>query len=97
MSSVVQPGNSDPQRDARGIPVISDAAVAPAGFNGTGRMTLGGPLVDPATGVTTSGATSDHPPCTRTVTDNCLQTYERRSYSRLPRCPGHPSCRKSEG
>jgi hypothetical protein len=38
-------------------------------------------MVDPATGATVTGAGADasYPPCTRTVTDNCVQTYERRS------------------
>lgn len=74
---VVQPSNADPEHDARGIAVISDPAVVPAGFNGTAGTGVGGPLVDPATGATMTGADASHPPCTRTVTDNCVQTYER--------------------
>ena len=72
MNPVVQPSNAAPERDARGIPVISDPAVVPAGFNGTTGTGVGGPMVDPAT-----GADASHPACTRTVTDNCVQTYER--------------------
>jgi hypothetical protein len=75
---VVQPSNAAPKRDARGIAVISDPAVVPAGFNGTTGTGMGGPLVDPATGNTVTGADAAHPPCTATVTDNCVQTYERR-------------------
>ena len=71
----VAPGNTAPERDARGIPVISDPAVAPAGFNqppqpgGTGVPASATPAP-----MTDSGPT---PPCSRTVTDNCIQTNER--------------------
>jgi hypothetical protein len=77
MNPVVQPSNANPEHDARGIAVISDPAVVPAGFNGTTGTGVGGPLVDPATGATATGAEMSHPACTRTVTDNCVQTYER--------------------
>ncbi|HET9639734.1 MAG TPA: hypothetical protein VFP12_11045 [Allosphingosinicella sp.] len=77
MNPVVQPSNANPERDARGIAVISDPAVVPAGFNGTTGTGVGGPMVDPATGATMTGADASHPPCTATVTDNCVQTYER--------------------
>jgi hypothetical protein len=76
MSQVVQPSNASPERDARGIAVISDAATVPAGWNGLAGTAMGGPLVDPATGKTMSSADS-YPACSATVTDNCLQTYER--------------------
>jgi len=77
------PSNAAPERDARGIAVISDPATVPPGFNGTpSTMTgVGGPLVEPSdTGATATAATTPdatYPACTRTVTDNCLQTYER--------------------
>jgi len=74
---VVAPSNADPEHDARGIAVISDPAVVPAGFNGTTGTGVGGPLVDPATGTAMTGADASHPPCSKTVTDNCVQTYER--------------------
>ncbi|HEX8572290.1 MAG TPA: hypothetical protein VF759_06025 [Allosphingosinicella sp.] len=74
---VVQPSNAAPERDARGIAVISDPAVVPAGFNGAAGAGVGGPMVDPATGSTVTGAESAHPACSKTVTDNCVQTYER--------------------
>jgi hypothetical protein len=77
MNPVVQPSNAAPEHDARGIAVISDPAVVPAGFNGTTGAGVGGPLVDPATGATVTGAETSHPACTRTITDNCVQTYER--------------------
>ena len=74
--SLVQPSNSNPERDARGIAVISDPAVVPAGWNGTAAGTaMGGPEIDPATGE--PAAPEIYPACTATVTDNCLQTYER--------------------
>ena len=74
-SQVVQPSNANPERDARGIPVISDAAVAPPGFNNPPGM--GGPLVDASQPAAQMPATQSYPPCTRTVTDHCVQTYER--------------------
>lgn len=72
---IVAPGNTNPERDARGIPVISEAAVVPSGWNGMSGAAVGGPLVDPATGE--AGADADYPACSRTVTDNCVQRYER--------------------
>jgi hypothetical protein len=80
--AVVQPSNADPEHDARGIAVISDAAVVPAGWNGVSGTAMGGPLVDPTTGETVDTADSSYPACTATVTDNCLQTYERGRKSR---------------
>jgi hypothetical protein len=74
--AIVQPSNADPEHDARGIAVISDPAVVPSGFNGVAGTALGGPLVDPATGATVDTDAS-YPACTATVTDNCVQTYER--------------------
>jgi hypothetical protein len=77
------PGNADPEHDARGIAVISDAATVPAGYNGTPAPLngMGGPLVDPsdtaATGEPAAIPDASYPACTRSVTDNCLQTYER--------------------
>ena len=82
---VALPSNASPELDARGIVVISDAAAVPAGYNGTpAPLTgMGGPLVDPAAAATGEpAATPDasYPACTRTVTDNCVQTYERRRH-----------------
>ena len=77
------PSNAAPERDARNIVVISDAAVVPAGFNGTPAPLngMGGPLVDPAdtvaVGEPATTPDASYPACTRTVTDNCVQTYER--------------------
>jgi hypothetical protein len=74
--AVVAPSNANPEHDARGIAVISDPAAVPAGWNGITSGAMGGPLVDPVTGATVNADTS-YPACTATVTDNCLQTYER--------------------
>ncbi|HEX8655853.1 MAG TPA: hypothetical protein VF693_11605 [Allosphingosinicella sp.] len=72
----VAPGNTNPETDARGIPVISAPAVAPQGWNGNGPPApAGGPAPS-------MGAATDLPPCSRTVTDRCVQTYER---GRAPR------------
>jgi hypothetical protein len=73
--TVVQPSNAAPERDARGIPVISAPAIVPIGYNGTTGEAMGGPLLDPTTGQPI--ADSSTRACTRTVTDHCLQTYER--------------------
>ncbi len=76
---IVQPSNADPELDARGIAVISDPAVAPAGFNQGPIMVpaVGGPFVDTSAALTTQPATEAYPACSSTVTDNCVQTYER--------------------
>lgn len=75
---VVAPGNTAPERDARGIPVLSDPAVSPPGYNQpAGTNGVGGPMVDPSQPPAPQPATTDYPPCSRTVTDHCVQTYER--------------------
>jgi hypothetical protein len=71
----VAPGNANPERDARGIPVISDPATAPVGFNTQPGM--GGPVADPSLPPPPQPATDSYQACSRTVTDNCVQTYER--------------------
>jgi hypothetical protein len=73
---VAEPSNADPERDARGIPVISASARVPDGYNGVSGTAVGGPLLDPATGAELSDDAS-YPACTASVTDNCVQTYER--------------------
>jgi hypothetical protein len=74
--AVVEPSNAAPERDARGIAVISAAAVVPPGWNGTAAgEAMGGPELDSVTGEAV--APESYPACTRTVTDKCLQTYER--------------------
>jgi hypothetical protein len=75
-AQLVQPGNANPERDARGIAVISAPAVAPAGWNGVpASAAMGGPELDAVTGETV--APDSYPACTATVTDKCLQTYEK--------------------
>jgi hypothetical protein len=77
-SPVVMPDNSAPRVDNNGNTVISDPAHAPAGFNqAPGMNGVGGPYVDPSQPPAPEAATSDYPPCSRTVTDHCTQTYER--------------------
>ena len=72
----VAPDNSAPERDARGIPVISAPATAPAGYNqGTQTVPAGTPM--PTVAAPTPTSAGPLPPCTRTVTDRCTQTYER--------------------
>jgi len=72
--AVSAPGNTAPERDARGIPVISDPAEVPAGFNPPPGHNAGAPSTARPT---PQPATEDYRACTRTVTDNCVQTYER--------------------
>ena len=75
----VAPGNSAPERDARGIPVVSDPATAPAGANqappaGAGQVV---PAPNQQQVFTAQPSTEQYPACSRTVTDNCVQAYER--------------------
>jgi hypothetical protein len=73
----VAPDNSAPERDARGIAVISAPATAPAGYNQPPQTVPAGtpaPAMGPAASM---GSAGPLPPCTRTVTDRCTQTYER--------------------
>ena len=74
----VPPSNAAPERDSRNIVVVSDPAVAPAGTNGP--VPAGPAAVNPnqAAAFATQPSTGEKPPCSRTVTDNCTQTYERR-------------------
>ena len=77
-SPVVMPDNSAPRTDNLGNTVISQPAVAPPGFNqAPGMNGVGGPYVDPSQPPAPTAATGDYPPCSRTVTDHCTQTYER--------------------
>jgi hypothetical protein len=77
-SPVVMPDNTAPRVDNMGTPVISAPATAPSGFNqAPGMNGVGGPYVDPSQPPAPMAATGDYPPCSRTVTDHCIQTYER--------------------
>jgi len=82
-TSVSAPGNSAPELDARGIPVISDPAEVPAGFNQPAQV--GGTGVDPSARPAPQPATEEYKACSRTVTDNCVQAYEVGSRRRRPR------------
>lgn len=66
-AAVVHPSNANPERDARGIAVISDVAYVPPGWNGIAGGAMGGPV---------EGDDESYPPCTAERTDNCVQTYE---------------------
>jgi hypothetical protein len=76
----VAPGNNAPETDARGIAVISDAATAPAGANQAVQVQAGArvvPAPNQSAVFTTQASTKTYPPCTKGVTDGCVQTYER--------------------
>jgi hypothetical protein len=88
VTTVVPPDNSAPELDARGIPVMSSEATVPAGWN---QAVQAGPLAMP-TGTPTMGSATDAPRCTRSLTDRCLQFYERRIRLQIPKCPEHPDC-----
>lgn len=75
-AELAQPSNANPELDARGIPVISQPAVVPDGWNGTAYTGVGGPEVDPVTGEMIQGADDTYPICTAEITDNCVQAYE---------------------
>jgi hypothetical protein len=78
----VAAGNQAPERDARGIPVISDPAQAPAGTNDMVTVPPGAvytPNPNQAAAFAPQPATETYQACSRTVTDNCVQTYEGRS------------------
>ena len=74
---VIMPSNANPEHDMRGIAVISAPAIVPAGWNGSPGTAMGGPLVDPATGMTLEAADERYPACTAQITDNCIQAYTR--------------------
>ena len=79
--AAVAPGNSAPERYARGIPVVSDPATAPAGVNGpvptAGANVQVVPAPNQGAAFATQASTENYPVCSRTVTDNCVQNYER--------------------
>lgn len=76
----VAPANDNPERDARGIAVVSDPATAPAGTNEAVTVPAGATVVvapNQQAAFATRPADQEYPACSRTVTDNCVQTYER--------------------
>jgi hypothetical protein len=85
----VAPDNSAPEHDARGIAVISDPAVAPAGTNQLAPTGHAVPNPNQAAFFAAQPSTGEKPPCSRTVTDNCTQTYERVDCNAFPT---HPRC-----
>ncbi len=81
----VAPGNTNPEEDARGIPVVSDPATAPAGANASVQVVPGARVVasaNQAAAFQTQPSSENYQACSRTVTDNCVQTYERGSRRR---------------
>lgn len=77
----VEPANTNVERDARGIPVISAPATAPSGANQVVQIPAGAQVV-PASNqgavFSTQASAKTYPACTREVTDGCVQTYEGR-------------------
>jgi hypothetical protein len=69
-------GNQAPERDARGIAVISAGASAPQGYNQPAQTGPAG-TIQPTPTVSSMGSAGNLPPCSRKVTDHCTQTYER--------------------
>ena len=62
-----QNNDGSPERDARGIPVVSQAPNVPDGVNQTPNVPPGArvELANPSTVFATRPATSEYPPCTR--------------------------------
>ena len=81
-SQTVAPGNAARvalRRGARGIPVVSDPAMAPAGANEPVSVTPGATVVpnpNQSAAFASQPAAEDYPACSRTVTDKCVQAYE---------------------
>jgi hypothetical protein len=79
-SQTAAPGNANPERDARGIPVVSDPAEVPAGANESTPIAPGAvftPNPNQQSVFAPRPAAETYRACSRTVTDNCVQTYER--------------------
>ena len=79
-TAAIAQSNAAPERDARGIPVVSDPAAPPPGANQMTPVPAGAPVTanpNQAAVFTTQPSTKEYPPCTREVTDGCVQTYER--------------------
>ena len=69
-----------PERDARGIPVMSDTAMAPSGANQSVTVPAGAQVVpapNQAAVFASKPSTKEYPACSRGQTDGCVQTYER--------------------
>ena len=79
-ATTVAPGNQNPEEDARGIEVVSDPATAPAGANQPVSAPAGATVVPSANQSAVfapSPGQEDYPACSKQVTDNCVQAYER--------------------
>lgn len=73
-------GQSDPPRDSRGYVVKSNPAEVPPGANESRPVPAGAQFVpnpDQAQVFAPRPSAGNYPPCTREVTDNCVQTHER--------------------
>jgi len=72
------PADRPPAKDARGIPVVSNPAQAPAGAN---QPVAQGASAQPAPNqqavFASRPSSGEYPVCTREVTDGCLQRHER--------------------
>lgn len=69
-----------PETDARGIPVVSAPATAPAGANAPLDVPAGATVTvapNQASVFAPKAAEGEMPACSKTVTDRCKQTYER--------------------
>ena len=90
---IVVPGRSRPERDSRGVIVISDPAEAPAGSNQPLIISPGDRVVinpNQRAIFQPRPATESYPACSKTVTDNCVQFWE--GPRGIPNCPGDPEC-----
>ena len=74
------PSNANPEEDARGVEVVSAPAEVPSGANEAVTIPSGTqavPSPNQAQVFTPRPAAEEYPACSRTVTDNCVQAYER--------------------
>lgn len=81
-SQTVAPSNANPETDARGVTVVSAPAEVPQGANQSATIAPGSTFVpnpNQAQVFTPRPSAESYPACSRTVTDNCVQTYERGS------------------
>ncbi len=79
-----------PERDARGIPVVSEQPTTPQGVNMTVEVPAGATArySTDTSAFQARPATATYPPCQRGQTDRCTQTYERGRSSTATTRPG---------
>lgn len=80
-SAQAQPAPA-PKTDAQGVPVVSAPSTAPAGANSTVTIPPGGAVHVSPNQAAVFKPTEVHtspPPCSRSVTDRCVQNYEGRT------------------